>query len=520
MQEITLAQMLQAREERVCKQQYLLNTHHCPIICFTMNIAGPVKTSPLIERAFTAGLAALDSHLPEEHIRFRDTDITATGCQALYAVDSDALTLKKICTAIEDATPLGRLFDMDVLNTDGTKLDRAAVGGNSRDCIVCGAAGRGCAARRLHTVPQLQAATRAIISQHFARTDREHIAALAVQSLVDEVHTTPKPGLVDRRNNGSHTDMDVSTFLASANALESYFQECVKIGQETCNLTPETDNHISQPDSPVTKTPRLSPAAPLSPADTFSLLRQAGIAAEAAMYKATGGVNTHKGIIYTMGVLCGSLGRLWTPEHPIADTEAVLAECARMVEHSVKSDFASINSSLTDTPTTETPTTETSTTDAADNPTVLTNHFTAGLRLYQEQGLTGIRGEVAAGLPSVINIGLPAYKKALQAGLSANDAGAVTLLHLIAGVKDTNLYHRGGNDGAAYAASAAQNLLAHAPYPSARLIEALDDAFIARNLSPGGCADLLAVTYFLFMTSSFDTSIFPPFKTSDITCLG
>lgn len=452
-------QILQAREDRVLKQRSLLTTYHCPIISFTMNIAGPVKVSPLIRRAFEEGLRLLDEQLPGEHVLFHDTDILVTGCQAMYVVDMDTLHLKKICTDIEDATPLGRLFDMDVLDKNGNKFDRETVGGLTRDCIVCGAPGRGCAAGRLHTVPQLQAATRFIISNYFAGKDREQIAALAVQSLIDEVNTTPKPGLVDRRNNGSHTDMTLSTFLASAKALEPYFQECVKIGQEACPLAKEKEC--------------------LSPTDTFLLLRRAGIVAEKTMYEATGGVNTHKGIIYTLGILCGSLGRLWTPECPIAETEAVLAECAQMVEQSVRSDFA----------------TAAATTDATD---VADIAATAGLTLYRNQGLTGIRGEVASGLPSVANIGLPAYKKALMAGRNSNDAGAVTLLHLIAHVKDTNLYHRGGNVGAAFAADAAKSLLESTSYPSAQQMESLDDAFIARNLSPGGCADLLAVTYFLY----------------------
>ncbi len=440
-------QILQAREDRVLKQRSLITAYHCPLISFTMNIAGPVKVSPLIRRAFHEGLRMLDEQLPVEHVLYHDTDISVTGCQAMYAVDMDALHLKKLCTDIEDATPLGRLFDMDVLDRNGNKLDRETVGGLSRDCIVCGTPGRGCAAGRLHTASELQATTHLIISNYFAGKDREQIAALAVQSLIDEVNTTPKPGLVDRRNNGSHTDMTLSTFLVSAKALEPYFQECVKIGQEACPLAKQGEC--------------------LSPADTFPLLRRAGIIAEKTMYEATGGVNTHKGIIYTLGILCGSLGRLWTPECPIAGTEAILAECARMVEQSVKSDFA----------------------DTA---------ATAGLTLYHNQGLTGIRGEVASGLPSVANISLPVYKEALKAGQNSNDAGAVALLHLIAQVKDTNLYHRGGNDGAAYAAKAAKSLLAHTPYPSAQQLEAMDDAFIARNLSPGGCADLLAVTYFLY----------------------
>lgn len=455
MQKITLEQILLAREARAAYQQDLLATYCCPLVCFTMNIAGPVKTSPLIERAFDMGLAELISCLPASEILFKDVQKEKTGCQAMLAVNMDADKLKKICTDIEDASKLGRLFDMDVLDSDGGKLDRSLVNGRARNCLVCGAPGRGCAARRLHTVSELQAVTHSIMKEHFAQADSDRIAALAVQSLKDEVTTTPKPGLVDRRNNGSHDDMNLELFLCSADALRPYFSECVRIGMNSCHLPPH---------------------------ETFPLLRTAGINAEQTMYQATDGVNTHKGAIYTMGVLCGALGRLWTPEKPVsASLECLLEECAYIVAPHVKADFKAIEALRR--------------ISASNNSA---SEITAGGRLYLESGLTGIRGEVAAGLPSVTHIALPVYTKALQDGLHPNDAGAVTLLHLIARVNDTNLYHRGGRDGAAFAANAARTLLESTASPSAKQLEDLDDAFIAKNLSPGGCADLLAVTYFLY----------------------
>lgn len=454
MQEVTLEQILLAREARAALQQKLLNTYRCPLVSFTMNIAGPVKTSPLIERAFETGLSELAKHLPDEKILFCHKTMEITGYEAMLSVDMEAVTLKKICTDIEDAAPLGRLFDMDVLGSDGHKLDRDIVKGGPRNCLVCGAPGRSCAARRLHAVSELQAVTHSIMKEHFALADSNRIAALAVQSLKDEVNTTPKPGLVDRRNNGSHVDMNLELFLLSAEALKPYFAECVEIGQECCLL----------------------PAY-----ETFPRLRQAGLKAEQTMFLTTGGVNTHKGAIYTLGILCGALGRLWTPEKPFSiPLERPLEECAHIVTPHVKADFEAI--------------------EALGRPSASDNsasEITAGERLYLESGLTGIRGEVAAGLPSVTSIALPIYWKALKDGLNTNDAGAVTLLHLIARVNDTNLYHRGGTEGAAFAADTARTLLKTAAYPSVKQLEDLDDAFIAKNLSPGGCADLLAVTYFL-----------------------
>ena len=181
------------------------------------------------------------------------------------------------------------------------------------------------------------------------------------------------------------------------------------------------------------------------------------------MYAATGGVNTHKGAIFTLGILCGSIGRLWSAESPVPALTLLLRECAAVGQAAI-ADFA--------------------TTDCT----------TAGQKLYQQKGLRGIRGEVAEGLPGVASIALPALEKGIVKGLSLNDAAACALIQLIARVEDTSLYHRGGEAGAAFAKEAAKNLGA---FPTMSQIEALDDVFIARNLSPGGCADLLAATLFL-----------------------
>lgn len=434
--EVSILEMLEARENRVRQQQQLLDKCGVPLICFTMNIAGPQKISPLILRGFEAGLSMLDNKLPKNAVLHRQITTECTGYEAMYAVSMNAKELKTICVATEEASPLGRLFDMDVLDAVGNKLERQQL----RSCLVCGAPGRGCAAGRLHTVSQLQAATTSILRNHFAEADRKMFAKKAVQCLIDEVNTTPKPGLVDRRNTGSHNDMTIDLFIASAHALKPYFEICVKHGQETAHL----------------------PAS-----ETFPLLRQAGLVAEDTMYRATGGVNTHKGAIYTLGVLCGALGRLWTPEKPVSPLSQIFSQCAKIVQCSVSQDFAVADGS------------------------------TAGQRLFLSRGRKGIRGEVAAGLPSVSKISLPILTEGINKGLSREQAGIAALIHLIANVDDTNLYHRGGAEGAAWAARAARDLLQTDLFPNAHNVEAMDGAFIARNLSPGGCADLLAVTYFL-----------------------
>jgi holo-ACP synthase/triphosphoribosyl-dephospho-CoA synthase len=223
-EEITLPQVLAAREERVGIQNALLDKYRAPVVSFTMNMAGPVKRTALSHRAFLWGLEQLRVGFVQNRMKvLREiTRELPTGDEGYFAVDAPAERVKALCVEIEEANRMGRFFDMDVIGADGNKLER----GRERDCIVCHKPGRDCASRRLHTVAELQAATKAQLSWGLRDQDRRRISALATRALLEEVAVTPKPGLVDRTNNGAHRDMDLMTFQASAAALSRYWEEC------------------------------------------------------------------------------------------------------------------------------------------------------------------------------------------------------------------------------------------------------------------------------------------------------
>ena len=439
-QHVTLEQMLAARDAR--QERIAAALGGTPLISFSLNIPGPVKYSPSILRAYREGQRWLTEAFGGKLTLLSSCE-DVTGCEALYAVGDDALNAKKRCAAMEDGDALGRLFDMDVIDSDGRKIERTELGLDERGCMVCGAPGRGCAARRLHSVEQLQQETARRLTAFFFAQDRDFLSALAAASLLEEVHTTPKPGLVDRANNGSHSDMDLALFEKSAAALTHYWGECFTIGAET---------------------------ACLNGAETFRRLRAEGLAAEGRMLEATGGVNTHKGAIFIMGILCGAAGRLWKLEEPSQRAESLCEECAKMTEQILREELEQLSGETA---------------------------LTAGERLYLKHGLQGARGEVMRGLPGVREIALPALRCALAQGCVREHAAAITLLHLIARGTDTNLFKRGGADGAAWAAASAAALLQQSPFPSSDQIAELDRQFVERNLSPGGCADLLAATLFL-----------------------
>ena len=439
--EVTLLEMLEAREQRAMRQQALRNAYRKTMVCFTMNIAGPIKNNALIRRGYLLGRRLLRQQLMTAGIsilHFEEVQ-EKTGNESFFVLDAAPLAVKAVTVEIEDQPGVGRLFDMDVLCPDGRKVDRQELGFSGRKCLICGGPAQACARSRTHTVAELQEKTWEILSQALDEADCADVARLATQALLYEVATTPKPGLVDRNNSGSHRDMDFFTFQASASALYPYFSQCVKIGRETADVQ-----------------------------QTFLKLRLPGKLAEGEMLHATAGVNTHKGAIFSMGILCGALGRLERQQWSAPN--AILAECAAMTEGLVEQDYVNLTQETAK---------------------------TAGQKLYLQYGITGVRGQAEGGFPAVLNVGLPKLEAALSAGKSINEAGCAALLAMLADTVDTNMIHRGSYALAQETSENLKNLLEKEPFPTKETLESLDAEFIRRNLSPGGTADLLALTLML-----------------------
>ena len=124
---------------------------------------------------------------------------------------------------------------------------------------------------------------------------------------------------------------------------------------------------------------------------------------------------------------------------------------------------------------------------------------TAGQKLYLRHGITGVRGQAEAGFPAVLHAGLPILREGLEQGLSLNDAGCAALLALMSAAVDTNLIARSDYETQQKIAWETAYLLRENPFPGEELLRKMDEAFREKNLSPGGSADLLALTFFLHM---------------------
>lgn len=420
MREITLQEVLDARENRASSQKRLLAQYSHPLLGVTMNIAGPVKRDPLIDYAFHEALSGLRQELGASLLYEELTD-ASTGLEAILVCALPAEELKALAVNRETASPAGRLLDLDVIAPDGQKLSR----GEQRRCIVCGGPVGPCARSRAHGLPVIREATATLLRDFAA----EHLSELAVQALIDEVDLTPKPGLVDRRNNGAHRDMDRPLFHRSAQALRPYFRRAVELGLS---------------------------AGP----DCMPDLQQAGLEAEEVMLAATSGVNTHKGIIYAFGLVLAGLGIVLTRGGDLFEHTTVLAAQQHI-------------------------------------PTASTHGSEAG-RLY---GASGARGEALSGFPHA--------RRACTVLTESGGDALPALLTLLAEVEDTNLLHRGGPDGLRFVRENAAAILSGPAEDYARRLQALDDACIARNLSPGGCADLMALALLLDRTRDIWTKKVP-----------
>lgn len=161
-QEVVLTDMLACRERRVNTQNAYIQNYHCPVISFCMNIPGPIKTNEKIKKAFLSGKEALFAALKKENIsvlaqiEFDDK----TGNEIILAVDYPADKIKELTTEIEETHPFGRLFDMDVIGTNGEKFSR----GVYRKCLICGCQAQECARSRKHTVAEMQAKIEEMLS--------------------------------------------------------------------------------------------------------------------------------------------------------------------------------------------------------------------------------------------------------------------------------------------------------------------------------------------------------------------
>lgn len=273
--------------------------------------------------------------------------------------------------------------------------------------------------------------------------DLQKVGQYLTQAILLEVSTHPKPGLVTRLSNGAHKDMSIFTFMMSSAVLSKAFNDLQDIGQAHRGTL----------------------------AELFCKLRSYGVGAEAELLRVTKGVNTQRGILFAGGIVSAVSGYAMNMG---LSRDALLPMIKEMAAGLVAKELKNLDHAA----------------------------MTAGEKLYYKYGITGIRGEVENGFPSVVNYGLPALEDAFNKGATINDALVHALISLMTVVEDSNVIWRTDYDTLLEVQRIAKNILSLGSVFTEKgrmAIAETERYFLQRRISPGGSADLLSVTITLYL---------------------
>lgn len=273
--------------------------------------------------------------------------------------------------------------------------------------------------------------------------DLQKVGQYLTQAILLEVSTHPKPGLVTRLSNGAHKDMSIFTFMMSSAVLSKAFNDLQDIGQAHRGTLSEL----------------------------FCKLRSYGVGAEAELLRVTKGVNTQRGILFAGGIVSAVSGYAMNMG---LSRDALLPMIKEMAAGLVARELKNLDHAA----------------------------MTAGEKLYYKYGITGIRGEVENGFPSVVNYGLPALEDAFDKGATINDALVHALISLMTVVEDSNVIWRTDYDTLLEVQRIAKNILSLGSVFTEKgrmAIAETERYFLQRRISPGGSADLLSVTITLYL---------------------
>ena len=419
-----------------------------PCLSLSLNVPGFPKSNSTVNSFFRSCLHDLKLYFETHRIDIHEKEAIemcdAAGDFYLVPFSRNHLSLpetKQICEDFEENHSLGRFVDVDLNDRDGNSVSS----GKSKMCFFCREKPAiECRRENEHDFDQLRSFMFSEMTE-YARKEREEkiseeLAMLAEQAILTEISLTPKPGLVDQFSSGCHSDMNYQTFTDSTAAISLRFGGLVREGF----AFQEDDLTLALPH-----------------------LREIGLKMEAAMFEATGNVNTQKGIIFLMGLSLFACGRLF-----------------RQSDHFQVEEFRSIIKGICK--------------DLVGKEMTNSAGKSHGEKIFRKYGFSGARGEAESGLATVFDFGLPQLIQVKQ----LNDEALIKcFLAIAAKNNDTNILYRSNPE----VLSAFRNLCKSASNDfNPTNYNAVIDFCKQENISPGGSADLLAVTTFVWSVIQAD----------------
>jgi holo-ACP synthase/triphosphoribosyl-dephospho-CoA synthase len=423
----------------------LLAEKGLPCLSFNLNIPGFPKSNTTAKSFFRLCLTELKYHLKSHLIEIRVKETVeicdSAGDFFLAPFSEGRLSLpeiKQICEDFEENHLLGRFLDVDLNDNQGNIISS----GKSKLCFFCKVQ-PAIECRRLNSHDQEE--VRKYMFEQMAEYCRirkesqfaKRLSSFAFRAILSEISLTPKPGLVDKFSHGSHTDMDFQTFINSSAAISGWFEELFNAGLDYTN-----DD--------------LTKALPV--------IRNIGLQMESEMFRVTNQVNTQKGIIFLVGLSLFSCGKLYS-------------EGARFETHLFRSMVKDICKDLV-------------MKELMDTASSKNSH---GEVVFQKYGFSGARGEAESGFETVFEMGLPQL-----AGMVHMNNHDLTncFLSIASKNEDTNILYRCGPDVLKAFQKLCKNALDNF---NDKNYAAIGEFCLQKGISPGGSADLLAVSIFLWL---------------------
>lgn len=439
-----LTELLAAREERASIRDRLAK-NQSGSVSLNLNVPGLPKTGADYSRFFNRVKFELITWLLANRLvlnRSEEVEVNhAAGNFYIIPVVSGFRLpehLKTITELFEINHPLGRFIDVDVTNSEGQFISS----GKSKVCFYCGQhPAIDCMRSKRHSLAELRHYQLRLIqgyltNQHLEELLRK-VVSKALRAILYEVSLTPKPGLVCPFSNGVHPDMDYRMFMDSSAVISSWFAELFRQGANCAD-------------------DELQGALPK--------IRTIGLQMENDMFAITSGVNSQKGIIFLMGISLFSVG--YVVQKTGAFNQQLFVETVRMIcRQLVERETAEINS----------------------------HPQTHGELCFQKYSVGGVRHEAEQGFPTVFQHGLPVLEREKSTGKKSLSQA---LLAIMAVLNDTNVLYRAGDDvlnqlkALCYDAS---NAFSEEKY------QQIIDFCLQHRISPGGSADLLGISVFIYL---------------------
>ena len=440
-----ITEFLLDRDRRVLYQEHLLKENKDKtLVTIRINYPGIEKSNYITDNIVNTMYNEILTYYGK-FIVFEDKYKNKEGIVAHFLFDLDFVNVKKEMINVEEEHILGRCLDIDVYTLKNDKvigISRSDLFKKPRRCFICDLDAKICSRAQTHTIDEIKNYFE-VVYKNFKDSQKKtdslayEVSQMALKAMISEVSTFPSFGLVSPISSGAHKDMDYYTFLNSAVAITPFLKKMFEVGYSY-----------------------------YSPEYIFDAIRDIGKECEDKMFEATNNINTHKGMIFLMGISMAAIGKALYENKEFYQIQDIIKSMVK----NILDDFKELHKK---------------------------EKLTHGERLYLEYGFTGIRGQVQDGLSVLFDNIIDNY---INSDLKENDLYTQILIELMARVEDSTVVYRHDISTLRKVQSDAKDLLNMGGIfteEGRQKCHHLEDLYIKENISPGGCADLLAISILL-----------------------